>query len=187
MEQPETILRNYKTAVQYVPLDPTQSEPFEVADEIILLLDQRERIAAGLRDRESYFLDHIEKVRRIDQELLRKRHALLALAPWYTRIRRGRDVSPSHWWWYLDQLPARRCTECQSEMNIEVVSMTMRHNGSQTADLDFLVYICPRCQAQSIPALSLSGVQVLIGSVLKRGYPQARPRTPQRKKALAVT
>ncbi|HFD38858.1 MAG TPA: hypothetical protein ENJ31_03280 [Anaerolineae bacterium] len=178
MDRPETLLLNYRTAVKYVPSDPAQGEPLELADEIVLLLDQRERIETGLRSRDPYLLDQIEQVTQIDKELLRKRHSLLSLAPWYGNIRQGKKISAFHWWWYLDQIPGRRCPECQAEMDVEIVSLTMDYHGAQETAPSFLVYICPRCGAKSVPALSLGSFQELLGSVLDRDRAQARHRPP---------
>lgn len=164
---PKTSLLNYQVAVKYFPTDPQGWEPFEITDEFILALDERENIERLLRAGNRYLKQRLEQIRATDRALLARRKALLHLAPWYATLRKGRHYPRSHWWWYLDRLDAQ-CAACGQAMTLELVAPSLTHNGMAIAASSVPVYLCPRGHRPST-TLAKRAVQELIEEALKTG------------------
>lgn len=160
---------NYKTAVQFMPADPAGIDDLaDVAlpDELILAMDERENIARGLAEGEPYLSSLQNEIEETDRQFLNKRQALLALVPWYSKMRQGKNFPKLHWWWYLDEIPPRQCSQCQLEMSVEPMNLTISHNNALAVSGGLLVYVCPKCGASGILLLSIEGMAELVASLL---------------------
>lgn len=146
-------------------IDPAETG---LSDELMLALEERENIEERLLHGDSYLTACLNQIEEIDRLLLSKREAILTLSPWYVRLRRGKNISKLHWWWYLDEIPSEQCSCCQAKMNVEPVRMTVHHNSISPLSGGLLVYVCPPCGASHISSLSLAGLNELAASLLSR-------------------
>ena len=75
-----------------------------LADELALVLHARDVLEEGMADLQAENGDCLRQVDEADRLLLLSKDALLANAPYYTSLRRGKETSPDRWWYYLDKV-----------------------------------------------------------------------------------
>jgi hypothetical protein len=163
-----TELDNYRIGVMTVLPASVADWTGGESDDLDVALYARDVIEEALRANFAELKDYVQEVVTLDNALLSKRQVLLAaFSPEMYRQRRESLREPkSHWWWYLDQLTERQCSQCQMPMEVKLTNLIVRTDGTAPG-VGLIVYTCPQCGEKHLPRLSLEILMELINQAFE--------------------
>lgn len=106
-EQVQIALDNYAYGVrQLIPqyLTGKMKALESLEDELALILYSRDVIESNIPQLREEDPETLRLVDEYDRLFLLAREPLLAIAPYLATFREGKDISRTHWWYYLDQI-----------------------------------------------------------------------------------
>lgn len=149
-------LGNYEVGVTFILPDSKEEWNAEASDDLDVTLYARDLIEDVLRSNGPELVSCARRVMQLDNTLLARREVLVEAMSLevYQRRRQGLDEPKSHWWWYLDQIPERQCSQCRSPMEARLTGFTLGPDGTAPY-AGLIVYVCSRCGEKRLPRLSL--------------------------------